>query len=138
MEEGVPVDMSPMIDLTFLLLVFFMVASHLITIQIDRRVKPPIAKNSRVAEVATGRVVVNILADGSVFGLDKIELPTSEAIEDYVAHARTENEGRGIVPTRLNLRADQEVDTRVIKRVVQAAGAAGVNEVIFGSLAVEP
>lgn len=131
-------DMSPMIDLTFLLLVFFMVASHLITIQIDRRVKAPIAKNSRVAEVATGRVVVNILADGSVYGLDQIELPTSEAIEDYVAHARSVNEGNGVTPTRLNLRADQEVDTRVIKRVVQAAGAAGVNEVIFGSLAVEP
>ncbi len=133
-----PLDMSPMIDLTFLLLVFFMVASHLIIIQIDRRVKAPIAKNSRVAEVVAGRVVVNILADGSVYGLDQIELPTSEAIEDYVAHARTENEGKGVSPTRLNLRADQEVDTRVIKRVVQAAGAAGVNEVIFGSLAVEP
>ncbi len=126
-------DMSPMIDLTFLLLVFFMVASHLITVQIDRRVAPPVAKNSQVAKEAAGRVVVNILADGSVFGLDQVELPTTEAIQDYVEQARIENEGKGVV-TRLNLRADREVDTRVIKRVVQAAGAAGVSEVIFGSL----
>ncbi len=138
MGDSVPLDMSPMIDLTFLLLVFFMVASHLITIQIDRRVKPPIAKHSKVAKEAAGRVVVNILADGSVFGVDQIELPTSEAIVDYVEHARIVNDGAGVVPTRLNLRADQEVDTRVIKRVVQAAGEAGVNEVIFGSLSVEP
>lgn len=132
-DEDVPVDMSPMIDLTFLLLVFFMVASHLITIQIDRRVAPPIAKNSRVAVDTSGRVVVNILEDGSVYGLDQVELPTNEAIQDYVEQSRIDNDGKGIV-TRLNLRADREVDTRVIKRVVQAAGEAGVSEVIFGSL----
>lgn len=138
MDESVPMDMSPMIDLTFLLLVFFMVASHIIKIEIDRRVKPPIAANSKVAEDTTGRVVVNILSDGSVWALNQVELPTTEAIVDYVRFTRQENEGKGVSPTRLLLRADQETDTRAIKRVVQAAGEAGVVEVIFGSLAVEP
>jgi len=129
-------DMSPMIDLTFLLLVFFMVASHLITVQIDRRVKPPTAGNAQVAKDASGRVVVNILADGTVWAQDEIELTTSEAIQDYVDQARVKFEAQG-VKTRLNLRADQNVDTRIIKKVVQAAGEAGVSEVIFGSLTVE-
>jgi len=135
--DTLDMDMSPMIDLTFLLLIFFMVSSHLITIQIDRRVKPPTAKNAQVAEVKHGRVVVNILADGSVWGQDQIELPTSEAISDYIDQARIRNEGANITPTRLHLRADQEVDTRIIKKVVQAAGEVGVSEVIFGSLTVE-
>ncbi|MEQ1840849.1 MAG: biopolymer transporter ExbD [Verrucomicrobiales bacterium] len=135
-EETVAMDMSPMIDLTFLLLIFFMVSSHLITIQIDRRVKPPTALNAEVAKVASGRVVVNVLADGSVWAEDKVELPTSESITDYVEQARIANEAEGI-ETRLNLRADKEVETRNIKKVVQAAGAAGVSEVIFGSMAVE-
>ena len=135
-EDGVPLDMSPMIDLTFLLLVFFMVASHIITVQIDRRVKPPVADNSQVAKDASGRVVVNILADGTVWAQDQVELTTSEAITDYIDSIRVVNEERQ-VQTRLNLRADREVDTRIIKKVVQAAGEAGVNEVIFGSLAVE-
>lgn len=128
-------DMSPMIDLTFLLLVFFMVASHLITVQIDRRVKAPVADNAQVAKDASGRVVVNILADGTVWGQNEVELTTSEAIQDYVDQVRVVNEEKKI-PTRLNLRADQNVDTRVIKKVVQAAGEAGVSEVIFGSLTV--
>lgn len=135
-EDGVPMDMSPMIDLTFLLLVFFMVASHLITIQIDRRVETPVAKNAQVAVEASGRVVVNILSDGSVWGQDEMELPTSEAIEDYVLQTREINDANGVT-TRLNLRADQQTDTRAIKKVVQAAGKAGVTEVIFGSLTVE-
>ncbi|MDH4409373.1 MAG: biopolymer transporter ExbD [Verrucomicrobiales bacterium] len=128
--------MSPMIDLTFLLLVFFMVASHLITVQIDRRVDPPVAKNAQVAKEASGRVVINVLADGSVFGQNEDELPTSEAIQDYVDQVRVSNEEKGL-PTRLNLRADKNVDTRDIKKVIQAAGEAGVSEVIFGSMSVE-
>ena len=42
--EELPMDISSMIDLVFLLLVFFMVSSHLIIVQIDRDVKPPTAK----------------------------------------------------------------------------------------------
>ncbi|MEM6278257.1 MAG: biopolymer transporter ExbD [Verrucomicrobiota bacterium] len=135
-EEELAMDMSSMIDLVFLLLIFFMVSSHLIIVEIDKRVNPPTATNAQVAKNATGRVVVNILADGSVWGQGEQELPTSEAIEDYVRNIKDRNDGNNI-PTRLNLRADEEVDTRVIKKVVQAAGDAGVNDVIFGSYVVE-
>lgn len=135
-DEQCNMDMSSMIDLVFLLLIFFMVSSHLIIVQIDKRVNPPTAKNAQVAKDATGRVVVNVLADGSIWAQDEIELPTSEAITDYVDQARLRNEEAGI-PTRLNLRADEEVDTRIIKKVVQAAGEAGVSEVIFGSYVIE-
>lgn len=136
MSEELEMDMSPMIDLTFLLLIFFMVASHIITVQIDRRVNPPTATNSQVAVDASGRVVVNILADGTIWAQDKIELTSTEAITAYVDEARVRFEESGI-QTRLNLRADEAVDTRIVKRVVQAAAEAGVVEVIFGSYTVE-
>ncbi|MDP4793659.1 MAG: biopolymer transporter ExbD [Verrucomicrobiales bacterium] len=136
MSDDLEMDMSPMIDLTFLLLIFFMVASHIITVQIDRRVNPPTAKNSQVAQDASGRVVVNILADGTIWAQDKVELTSTESITAYVDEARVRFEESG-VQTRLNLRADEDVDTRIIKRVVQAAAEAGVVEVIFGSYAVD-
>ena len=135
-EEEMTMDMSSMIDLVFLLLIFFMVSSHLIIVQIDKRVAPPPAKNAQVAKNATGRVVVNVLEDGSIWGQDELELPTSDAITDYVDQAVQRNNEIG-QDTRLNLRADKNVDTRVIKKVVQAAGEAGVFDVIFGSYVVE-
>ena len=136
MSDDLEMDMSPMIDLTFLLLIFFIVASHIITVQIDRRVNPPTAKNSQVAQDASGRVVVNILADGTIWAQEKVELTSTESITAYVDEARVRFEESG-VKTRLNLRADEDVDTRIIKRVVQAAAEAGVVEVIFGSYAVD-
>jgi len=135
-EQELEMDMSSMIDLVFLLLIFFMVSSHLIIVQIDRRVEPPTAKNAQVAKDARGRVVVNVLADGSVWGQDEMELSTYDAIVDYIDEHLQRNNDLG-VETRLNLRAHREVDTRTIKKVVDAAGKAGVFDVIFGSYVVE-
>ena len=135
--EELAMDMSSMIDLVFLLLIFFMVSSHLIIVQIDKRVNPPTAANAQVAKNATGRIVVNILADGSIWDSEKNELPTSDSIADYVRNLRENLESNNVSPIRLNLRADEDVDTRISKKVVQAAGEAGVVEVIFGSYVVE-
>jgi biopolymer transport protein ExbD len=135
--EDLAMDMSSMIDLVFLLLIFFMVSSHLIIIKVDKNVKPPIAKNARVAKNASGRIVVNIYADGMILDGNSEELPTQEAITDYVDTERLKMMDNGIEKARLHLRADKDTDTRVIKKVVQAAGAAGVSDVIFGSFVVE-
>lgn len=134
--DEMEMDMSSMIDLVFLLLIFFMVSSHLIIVKIDKRVNPPTAKNAQVAKNATGRVVVNVLEDGTIWGQDELPLGTTESITDYVDQAVQMHKASNI-ETRLNLRADENVDTRIIKKVVQAAGEAGVVDVIFGSYVVE-
>ena len=41
--EDLKPDISSMIDLVFLLLIFFMVSSHMIVVQIDKNVKVPVA-----------------------------------------------------------------------------------------------
>ncbi len=60
----------------------------------------------------------------------------SEAVQDYVDQVRVPQRGAGHHDPPQFARG-QEVDTRIIKKVVQAAGEAGVNEVIFGSLSVD-
>ena len=53
------INMAPMIDLVFLLLIFFMVASHLT--KMDRRLVPlPVADKSTVPEHARGRQIITI------------------------------------------------------------------------------
>ncbi|NNE93105.1 MAG: biopolymer transporter ExbD [Verrucomicrobiales bacterium] len=135
-DEEASMDMSPMIDMVFLLLIFFMVSSHMIVVKIDKNVKPPKAKNAQVAESAVGRIVVNIYDDGTVKDTDGNELTTSDQITDYVDSIHQVNI-QNQVKSRLHVRADKLVDTKYIKKVVQAAGEAGVVQVIFGSYAID-
>jgi len=134
--EELKLEMSPMIDLVFLLLIFFMVSSHLIIVQIDKNVKPPTAKDAQVAESSHGRIVVNIYDDGRIFGANKDQLTTMQDISSYVDEVKIMNDAVNVT-SRLHLRADKRTDTRNIKKVVQAAAEVGVNDVIFSSYKVE-
>ena len=46
-EDDTQVDMSPMIDMVFLLLIFFMVASRMVTVKVDDKIKPPVADETK-------------------------------------------------------------------------------------------
>lgn len=124
-------DMSPMIDLVFLLLIFFMVASTAITYKKDRRVQIPVAAAAKVPELIEGRVVINIYPDGSVY--DENSVPTSlDQVEQTMREARERNPR-----TRLHIRADREVAHEKVKDVIAASGRGGVNNVIFSTFVTD-
>ena len=135
--EEMKMDMSPMIDLVFLLLIFFMVSSHMIVTKIDKAVKPPTAKHAAVAKNIGGRIVVNIHQDGTFHGPEKgMDFPNADAVSEYVDTERQKND-ESRVKSRLHLRADKRVPTRYIKEIVKAAADALVVDVIFGTYVVE-
>lgn len=137
-SEELSMDMSPMIDLVFLLLIFFMVSSHMIITKIDPKVRPPIADSAQVAENNEGRIVVNIYPDGSFHGpdVDQEAFANADAVSEYVDKERQKND-EARISSRLHMRADKEVPTRYIKEVVKAAADALVVDVIFGTYVVE-
>lgn len=129
--EELKLELSPMIDLVFLLLIFFMVTSRLIIIRQDPEVQIPVAEHAKELSSAEGRIVVNVLEGGIVRDIEGTVL-TEEDIENLCRDVRRENEPSGI-KTRLHLRADRRATVREMKKVVQAAARAGVNEVVFAS-----
>ena len=62
-EDDTQVDMSPMIDMVFLLLIFFIVNATLIIVDMYKRVKVPIARHSERQDDKMGRIVVNVYSD---------------------------------------------------------------------------
>ena len=93
-------DLSPMIDLVFLLLIFFMVTANLVTFKKDPRVVVPVASDAVVPELIEGRVVMNVLQDGSIVDTEGKVMSTSE-LEQFMSQAKAKN-----AKTRLHLRAD--------------------------------
>ncbi|MCF6313334.1 MAG: biopolymer transporter ExbD [Verrucomicrobiales bacterium] len=135
--ETMNMDMSPMIDLVFLLLIFFMVSSHMIIVKIDKNVKPPTADSAAVAKNKGGRIVVNIHEDGKFYGPEiTMTFPNADAVSEYVDAERQKNDEMQ-VKSRLHLRADKRVQTRYIKEIVKAAADALVVDVIFATYVIE-
>lgn len=130
-DDELKVDMSPMIDMVFLLLIFFIVASTVIVVKQDPKVEPPVAKSSKKATDGKGRIVINVREDGT-FLAEKAdtEFPDAEAITDYVKKKKDEEKAKGLVPI-IHLRGDKRVSFKHVRTVIRAAAAAGVDNVVF-------
>jgi len=126
-----------MIDMVFLLLIFFIVNATAIIVKTDPEVKPPIAKNAKLQENKEGRIVVNVRNDGTYTSEDFTILPDEDAIQDYVKKARDRVEQLSITP-RLHLRGDKEALFKHGRVAVRAAAAAGVNQVLFATFIRDP
>lgn len=130
-DEELKVDMSPMIDMVFLLLIFFIVASTVVVVKQDPKVKPPIAKNSKKAKDGKGRIVINIREDGSF--LDERAKKTFADVNlltEYISGEKDTQELKGLKPM-IHLRGDKNVNFSYVRTVIRAASKAGVDNVIF-------
>ena len=140
--EDLKVDMSPMIDMVFLLLIFFIVNAALIVVKMDKKVTVPIAKYSTKQVSKLGRIVINVYndketADPKAPGrfkneTSKIVFVDDDAMIEFIEKAATPWKDAGVVP-RIHLRADESVQFTYVRRVIRNAAKAGVNEVIFVS-----
>lgn len=129
-ESEAAVDMSPMIDMVFLLLIFFIVNATAIIVQTDPEVLPPVASNSLKQEEGRGRIVVNVREDGT-YTNEALELMEDETdIFDLVKKEKEKIDALGLVP-KLHLRGDQNTIFKHSRTAIRAAAEAGVDQVVF-------
>lgn len=129
-EVTCSLDMSPMIDMVFLLLIFFIVNATAIIVKTDPNVTPPVAKNAMAQKNREGRIVINVRQDGSFTNEQFMQLPDENAIYEVIERERADVENRGLTP-KLHLRGDQQSVFRYSKVAIRAAARAKVNEVVF-------
>ncbi|MBC2604081.1 ExbD/TolR family protein [Puniceicoccus vermicola] len=119
-------QMAPMIDMVFLLLVFFMTVSNLA--QAEKRIKLdlPESEQADVPEDLSDRTAISVKADGTVYWGARLvsidELP--EVLEPLVAETPD---------LRVQVRADQDTPFSEIKKVLKACAQAGAYNVIYST-----
>ena len=124
-------DMSPMIDLVFLILIFFMIASNAIQFNIDENVEIPTASSGQVADSYLGRIIINVYKDGSIH--DEFSRPlTLQEVQLLMAKAKSENAN-----TRLHLRADKGTRHESVKKVMRASMEGGVSDIVYSTFTTE-
>ncbi len=125
------INMAPMIDMVFLLLIFFMVASHMS--KMDRTpVELPVADRSKVPESARGRQLITLRSrDSSGEDVDIIMNLKTVRVEDIapaVQKILAENP-----KAEIYLRADRYAKHKHVKEVMAACAEGGVVNVIFAT-----
>lgn len=122
--------MAPMIDMVFLLLIFFMVASQLVTME-KVKVEMPVAESAKVPEQEKGRQIISIrpgVEDGTSEILMNLKLVTTEEIRRVIEKEVAQNPDLSIY-----LRADRRLDFKHVREVMDACAQAGVVDIIFGT-----
>jgi biopolymer transport protein ExbD len=137
-EAECTLDMSPMIDMVFLLLIFFIVNATAIIVKTDPKVKPPIAANSQRQVDGSGRIVVNVRNDGTFTAEDfNTILPGEDEIYDMVKNMKDRHQKLGVT-SKLHLRGDKDAVFKYCRTAVRGAARAGVDQVVFGVFVREP
>jgi len=130
--DDLSIDMSPMIDMVFLLLIFFLVTATAVIVKQDPEVEPPIAAHSERAKDAKGRIVINIRQDGDFTTENKQPLEGDDAIAAYIKEEERKIDRQGYTPM-LHLRGHKSAVFKHARRVIRISADNGVEEVKFAT-----
>jgi len=125
-EAAGELDITPMIDVTFLLLIFFMVTS---TMSSQQQVDAPPARNG--VNVEQGSAIIIVIRSPRVSGGEPIiQLEGEErSLSDIAGFIRKQNaDGK----TNVVIRAGREVPHGFVRRVIQEANLIDELEFSFG------
>ena len=129
-ERGLQFNITPLIDVVFLLIIFFLVASHFVRAENKQSVDLPKATQADdQAEESPNRLVVTVTADnqlhvgGRVVGFDELE----QMIFDGGAADNVEQKNR----FEVRIRGDRTVPYSVIEPIMLACARAGVTRINY-------
>ncbi|MFL2859682.1 MAG: ExbD/TolR family protein [Pontiellaceae bacterium] len=124
-REDAAVDMAPMIDLVFLLLIFFMVAS--VVTELEKvEVAIPESKYAKVPEDTKNRMMLSVDANNVIYAGT---LPvTIDELKNLIDEELTGNP-----ELRILIRADEQVEYKTCKEIMIACGEVGATDLIYAT-----
>jgi biopolymer transport protein ExbD len=131
-SSAVSFNMTPMIDVVFLLIIFFLLSSHLARRENLVELSLPTASSGEdVWDEETPRFTLNVLADGTI-------LLTGRDVEHEDLDRRLRIVQNELGPrAELRIRADRRVAYRYISPILSAAARLGIWNVTFSVIRPE-
>jgi|LakMenE18May11ns_1017448.scaffolds.fasta_scaffold9959637_19 biopolymer transport protein ExbD len=122
---GTTISMTPMIDIVFLLIIFFLVSSHMASRETAQPIDLPSASTALASEAVSPDATLNILSDGAM------QLQGQTILIEGLAPAL-----RRIVaadgPMQLRIRTDRTLPYERVEKVLIECSQAGVTDLHFG------
>lgn len=119
------VNMTPMIDVVFLLIIFFLVSSHMAKQENLVELDLPDAASALDDADSREHVTVNILASG-VWQMGGADVDTNTLTVRLRQRMMQTSQ-----PLQLKIRTDRSVPYERIEPILQAAAAVGMGDIVF-------
>ena len=129
-DEGadeLTLNLTPMIDVIFQLLIFFMVATAFLDPERELEVELPEASSGQVVDEPLDEIVINVMRDGRL--LVSGEEVREGALPALLAHAAQRDP-----ETPVTIRGDRLVHHERVVGVMDACGSAGLFNLAIGTL----
>ncbi len=123
-------NMTPMIDVVFLLIIFFLISSHLARQEVDVELDLPDAQTGQDTDPAdsTRRIVVNVLPEGDIVVAGRFV--DADALSEMIAYESRRGRAPG-EPLEVRIRSDRQAPYRIVEPIMRACARAGVWRVTF-------
>lgn len=122
------VNMTPMIDVVFLLIIFFLVSSHLAKQENQIELALPSATSALDDAAQRESLTVNVLADGQ-WQIGGVLVDSAAAAKRL--RGRVMQTGQ---PVQLRIRSDRDVPYSRIEPLLRVATDAGIGDIVFSVL----
>jgi biopolymer transport protein ExbD len=124
-EEDGDVDLTPMIDIVFLLIVFFMTVANMITAE-KHPIEVPISLNSILPEEKGERTTITVAKDGTLYsGVYEV---TRDELKERLKKEFDYDPG-----IQIFLRVDSGTEHQYVNEVMQTAASVGMSKIIFAA-----
>ncbi len=125
-QQGADLELAPMVDVVFQLLIFFVVSWQFARFERDMDISVPSAEESRTIDRQAGEIIVNVRGDGSIVlnGL----VVTEEALHEKLVAISGAYPDQAVI-----LRGAAEADFQSIINVLDEIKKAGIWNVAFAT-----
>lgn len=126
-EADAQINLTPMIDMVFQLVIFFMLATNFVQIEKEMDVDLPHAESGAVAEELPDEIIVNVMKDGRL-------LLGGREVDEATLDAALANAAQREPKPPVTIRGDKDVNHGRIVSVMDACGMAGLTQLDIGTL----
>mgnify|MGYP003643687767 FL=1 len=125
-EQGAELELAPMIDVVFLLLIFFIVTWQFARFERDMDISVPAAEEAENKDRQTGEIIVNVKEDGGIILNGKI-------VSEPELLSKLQSISEAYPDQAVILRGASEADFQSIINVLDQIKKAGIWNVAFAT-----
>lgn len=125
------INIAPLIDVVFLLIVFFLTVSHMAQIRVEALSLPEAQQGDKADEVSKARVIINIAENGQI-----VISGQKHSIESISPLLDREIQRLGRDAVSVLIRADRKVAWKIVSEVLQLCSQKSIMNVSVG--VIEP